>query len=94
MREIIAANPTTGTVIFKLKNDPVFTGYVINMVIEEDGVVTYPNPTYDFFSNYDFSYWDPMGERNFWKLGSYLGKDAVDNYPGIVQFDTIDYNVA
>ncbi len=39
MREIIAANPTTGTVIFKLKNDPVFTGYVINMVIEEDGVV-------------------------------------------------------
>ena len=67
---------------------------VINIVIEEDGVVTYPNPAYDFFSNYDFSYWDPMGERNFWKLGSYLGKDAVDNYPGIVQFDTVDYNVA
>ena len=39
VREIISADPVTRTVIFKLKDDPVYSGYVINMVFEENGVV-------------------------------------------------------
>lgn len=39
VREIITADPATMTVMFKLKDDPVYTGYVLNMVFDEDGVV-------------------------------------------------------
>ncbi|MBD2843292.1 AtaL-like protein [Erythrobacter rubeus] len=39
VREIIWADPNTMAVIFKLKDDPDYTGYVLNMVFEEDGEV-------------------------------------------------------
>lgn len=39
IHEIITADPETMTVIFKLKDDPVYTGYVINMIFDEDGKV-------------------------------------------------------
>lgn len=39
IHEIITADPGTMTVIFKLKDDPVYTGYVVNMVFDEDGIV-------------------------------------------------------
>lgn len=39
VHEIITADPATRTVIFKLKDDPDYTGYVINMIFEEGGVV-------------------------------------------------------
>ncbi|MEM9761415.1 MAG: AtaL-like protein [Pseudomonadota bacterium] len=39
VRELISADETTRTVIFKLKDDPVFTGYVVNMLFEENGMV-------------------------------------------------------
>lgn len=39
VREMISADEATKTVIFKLKDDPVFSGYVVNVVLEEDGVV-------------------------------------------------------
>ena len=39
VHEIITADPETRTVIFKLKNDPIYTGYVLNMVFDEDGKV-------------------------------------------------------
>ncbi len=34
VHEIITADDTTKTVIFKLKDDPVYTGFVINMVFD------------------------------------------------------------
>lgn len=39
VHEIITADPATMTVIFKLKDDPDYTGYVINMIFAEDGKV-------------------------------------------------------
>ncbi|WP_281300246.1 MULTISPECIES: AtaL-like protein [unclassified Iodidimonas] len=39
IREIITADPVTRTVIFKLKDDQAYTGYVLNMVFDEDGKV-------------------------------------------------------
>ncbi|MEM7731085.1 MAG: AtaL-like protein, partial [Pseudomonadota bacterium] len=39
VREIITADPATRTVIFKLQDDPVYTGYVLNMVFDEGGRV-------------------------------------------------------
>ncbi|MEO0460635.1 MAG: DUF1857 domain-containing protein [Myxococcota bacterium] len=39
VHELITADPATKTVIFKLKNDPDYTGYVINMVFDEGGIV-------------------------------------------------------
>ncbi|WP_227268101.1 AtaL-like protein [Roseobacter weihaiensis] len=39
VHETITADDATRTVIFKLKDDPDYTGYVINMIFEEDGVV-------------------------------------------------------
>lgn len=39
VHEIITADPATMTVIFKLKDDPAYSGYVINMIFDEDGTV-------------------------------------------------------
>lgn len=39
VHEIVSADPETKSVIFKLRNDPVYTGYVLNMIFEEDGKV-------------------------------------------------------
>ncbi|QLC24869.1 DUF1857 family protein [Parasphingopyxis algicola] len=37
--ELITADEATKTVIFKLKDDPIYTGYVANVIFEENGVV-------------------------------------------------------
>ncbi|MEL6339750.1 MAG: AtaL-like protein [Myxococcota bacterium] len=39
VREIITADPVTMTVLFKLKDDPSYTGYVLNTIFDESGVV-------------------------------------------------------
>lgn len=39
VREIITADEVTMSVMFKLKDDPVYTGYVLNTIFSEDGVV-------------------------------------------------------
>lgn len=39
IHEIITADDRTMTVVFKLKDDPIYTGFVINTVFEDEGHV-------------------------------------------------------
>lgn len=39
VHEIIVANEQTRSVLFKLTDDPIYTGFVLNTVFEEDGKI-------------------------------------------------------
>lgn len=39
IHEIISADSVTKSVVFKYADDPVYSGYVLNIILEEDGTV-------------------------------------------------------